>query len=55
VLFGKFDSFFLIILLKFFNRSKVSELEAEIQRLQRETDSFTEDNKQYFALSKALV
>ncbi|CAF1378186.1 unnamed protein product [Adineta steineri] len=34
-------------------RSKVSELEAEIQRLQRETDSFTEDNKQYFALSKA--
>ncbi|CAF0784862.1 unnamed protein product [Adineta ricciae] len=34
-------------------RSKVTELEAEIERLQRETDSFTEDNKQYFALSKA--
>ncbi|CAF0840616.1 unnamed protein product [Rotaria sordida] len=34
-------------------RSKVSDLESEIQRLQRETDSFTEDNKQYFALSKA--
>ncbi|UJR36229.1 hypothetical protein I4U23_028961 [Adineta vaga] len=34
-------------------RSKVTELEAEIDRLQRETDSFTEDNKQYFALSKA--
>jgi len=30
-------------------------LEAEIQRLQHETDSFTEDNKQYFALSKAFV
>ncbi|CAF1240224.1 unnamed protein product [Adineta ricciae] len=34
-------------------RSKITELEAEIERLQRETDSFTEDNKQYFALSKA--
>ena len=36
-------------------RTKVSDLENEIQRLQRETDSFTEDNKQYFALSKAFV
>ncbi|CAF0816719.1 unnamed protein product [Rotaria sp. Silwood1] len=34
-------------------RSKVSDLDSEIQRLQRETESFTEDNKQYFALSKA--
>ncbi|CAF3144903.1 unnamed protein product [Rotaria socialis] len=34
-------------------RSKVSDLESEIQRLRRESESFTEDNKQYFALSKA--
>jgi hypothetical protein len=43
------------ILLESFIRTKVSELESEINRLQRETDSFTEDNKQYFALSKASV
>ena len=47
------------ILLNWFDcstfRAKVSELESEIQRLQKETDSFTEDNKQYFALSKAFV
>lgn len=42
-------------MINFFIRLKVSELEAEIERLQRESDSFTEDNKQYFALSKAFV